>query len=202
MQLAMDENGNLLDYPAKKAIDPEAEFIAATNLFGYMSDYMERETTPLTRSNWDATVPVDTRESGNVGTPGTTKVPTDETIAMFWDGRNYDALENYDTVTGTSPGAVEGSPVYVPDSEMPAGNQDNGLTVMDMRGKDYYYENWDLLLNQINREGEKEAIEEIVTNSNAMNGEVIGHNMPIWQIMFIVIICVLVVGAAVWGFSS
>lgn len=71
----MDENGNLLDYPAKKAIDPEAEFIAATNLFGYMSDYMERETTPLTRSNWDATVPVDTSESGNVGTPGTTKVP-------------------------------------------------------------------------------------------------------------------------------
>lgn len=110
---------------------------------------------------------------------------------MFWDDRNYDALENYDTVTGTSPGAVEGSPVYVPDSEMPAGNQDNGLTVMDMRGKDYYDENWDLLLNQINWEGEKEAIEEIVTNSNAMNGEVIGYNMPIWQIMFIVIICVL-----------
>ena len=39
-----------------------------------------------------------------------------------------------------------------------------------------------------------------IVNSNAMNGEVIGYNMPIWQIMFIVIICVLVVGAAVWGF--
>lgn len=178
MQSAMDENGNLLDYPAKKAIDPEAEFIAATNLFGYMSDYMERETTPLTRSNWDATVPVDTRESGNVGTPGTTKVPTDETIAMFWNDRNYDALEHYDTVTGTCPGAVEGSPVYVSDSEMPVGNQDNGLTVMDMRGKDYYDENWDLLLNQINWEGEKEAIEEIVTNSNYYTKELASIGLP------------------------
>ncbi len=39
-----------------------------------------------------------------------------------------------------------------------------------------------------------------VVNSNAMNGEVIGYNLPIWQIVFIVLLCVLVVGAAVWGF--
>ncbi len=39
-----------------------------------------------------------------------------------------------------------------------------------------------------------------IVNSNAMNGEVVGYNMPIWQILFIVLDCVLVVGAAVWGF--
>ena len=41
-----------------------------------------------------------------------------------------------------------------------------------------------------------------VVNSNAMNGEVIGYKTPIWQIFFIVLICVLVVGAAVWGFFA
>ena len=61
---------------------------------------------------------------------------------------------------------------------MPAGNQDNGLTVMDMRGKDYYDENWDLLLNQINWEGEKEAIEEIVTNSNYYTKELASIGLP------------------------
>ena len=39
-----------------------------------------------------------------------------------------------------------------------------------------------------------------VVNSNAMNGEVIGYAMPIWQIVLIVFDCVLVVGLGVWGF--
>ena len=38
-----------------------------------------------------------------------------------------------------------------------------------------------------------------VVNSNAMNGEVIGYRLPIWQIFFIVLLCVLVAGAVVWG---
>lgn len=41
-----------------------------------------------------------------------------------------------------------------------------------------------------------------VVNSNAMNGEVIGYKMPIWQILLIVFDCVLVVGLAVWGFFA
>lgn len=39
-----------------------------------------------------------------------------------------------------------------------------------------------------------------VVNSNAMNGEVIGYGMPIWQIFLIVLDCALVVGLGVWGF--
>lgn len=39
-----------------------------------------------------------------------------------------------------------------------------------------------------------------VVNSNAMNGEIIRYNMPIWQIILIVLDCVAVVGVVVWGF--
>ncbi|HIV64333.1 MAG TPA: glycoside hydrolase family 3 C-terminal domain-containing protein [Firmicutes bacterium] len=41
-----------------------------------------------------------------------------------------------------------------------------------------------------------------VVNSNAMNGEIIGYKMPIWQIVLIVIDCVIVAGIAVWGFFA
>lgn len=39
-------------------------------------------------------------------------------------------------------------------------------------------------------------------NSNAMNGEIIGYKMPVWQIVLIVLDCVIVAGLAVWGFFS
>ena len=38
-----------------------------------------------------------------------------------------------------------------------------------------------------------------VVNSNAMNVEVIGYKMPIWQIVLIVVDCVVAAGCAVWG---
>ena len=41
-----------------------------------------------------------------------------------------------------------------------------------------------------------------LVNSNAMNGEVIGYKMPIWQILVIVADCVIVAGLSVWGFFA
>ncbi len=41
-----------------------------------------------------------------------------------------------------------------------------------------------------------------IVNSNAMNGEIIGYKMPIWQIVLIVVDCVIVAGIAVWGFFT
>lgn len=38
-----------------------------------------------------------------------------------------------------------------------------------------------------------------LANSNAMNGEVIGYTMAPWQVLLIVIDCVVAVGLAVWG---
>lgn len=39
-----------------------------------------------------------------------------------------------------------------------------------------------------------------VVNSNAFNREIIGYNLPVWEIVLIVIDCVIVVEIAVWGF--
>ena len=41
-----------------------------------------------------------------------------------------------------------------------------------------------------------------VANSNAMNGEIIGYRMPVWQIVLIVVDCLVVAGIAVWGFFA
>ena len=47
MQAAMADDGTLLPYPEKRAEDPDAEFIAATNLFPYMSEYMQEESNDM-----------------------------------------------------------------------------------------------------------------------------------------------------------
>lgn len=39
----------------------------------------------------------------------------------------------------------------------------------------------------------------MVANSNAMNGDIIGYDLPYWQIVLIIVDCALVVGCAVWG---
>ncbi|MCH5161861.1 MAG: glycoside hydrolase family 3 C-terminal domain-containing protein [Clostridiales bacterium] len=41
-----------------------------------------------------------------------------------------------------------------------------------------------------------------VANSNYMNGDVNGYTMPWWQILIIVLDCVIPVGMAVWGFFA
>lgn len=41
-----------------------------------------------------------------------------------------------------------------------------------------------------------------VLHSNAMNGEIIGYGMPVWQICMVAVDCVIVAGLAVWGFFA
>ena len=36
-------------------------------------------------------------------------------------------------------------------------------------------------------------------NSNAINRDIAGYRMPVWQVVMIVVICVIVAGLAVWG---
>ena len=57
MQAAMADDGTLLPYPEKREEDPDAEFVAATNLFPYMSEYMQEESVMLTRADWNGTLP-------------------------------------------------------------------------------------------------------------------------------------------------
>jgi beta-glucosidase len=146
MQAAMDEEGNILNWPAKRAIDPNAKFIAATNLFHDVTEYMYRDTQPLTRANWNATVPINNRTSGLTSQP---HAASETTLSLMWDdrGNNSGRNERY--------GAVEGSLTWVPEDKMPASNADNGLTVADLRGKDYYDESWYELLDQLDWESEE-----------------------------------------------
>lgn len=197
MQSAMDEKGNLLDIPAKSALDPDAKFIAATNLFPYMTDYMFRETTPLTRANWNATVPKYTLTNGSAGSVGREKAATAETIALFWADRQFNALYTPPTtVNGTinpsSPtgnellynpdqvqyGIIEGKVTFVSADKMPKGKVSNDLSILDMRGKDFYDENWQLLLDQLDWEAEQADIQEIVTTSNYYTKELASIGLP------------------------
>mgnify|MGYP001623067930 FL=1 len=38
-----------------------------------------------------------------------------------------------------------------------------------------------------------------VNNSNIMNTDVLGYNLPVWVVVMIIVDCVLAVGLAVWG---
>ena len=41
-----------------------------------------------------------------------------------------------------------------------------------------------------------------VLNSNAMNGEIVGYKLPVWQVILIVVDCAIVAGFVVWGFFA
>lgn len=155
-QAAMDDEGNLLNYPEQQEENAEATFTAATSLFSYMDQYMTTETTILTRADWDNTVPVYTPREN---------YETDQTKEL---GQNFVDLiaerSNYDLETNTQLGTSENSLIYT--SEMPISDADNGLTVSDMRGKDYYDEEWEKLLDQINWTEDHDVIEEYLLSSN------------------------------------
>lgn len=163
MQAAMDENGNLLDYPARAAENREAGFIAATNLFQYLSDYMNDETTMLTRAAWDS----DWTDEAAVRTK---EIKNKKYIEMFG------IEEGFDSATNPDMGNVEGSNVYT--SVMPVSGADNGLTVLDMRGKDYYDENWELLLDQIDWTADRSDIITNLCGSNYFTNAIASIGLP------------------------
>lgn len=137
-QSAWDDEGNSLNYPAKAVADPDAKYVAATNQFEkankYMTDSSVSGATILSRSNWTATQPT---------------APTDadrqaSELVKEWNEWNIGA---FDIENDAQLGNVSTSKVYR--SEKPVSNANNGLTLADMRGLDYYDSNWDLLLDQL-----------------------------------------------------
>lgn len=162
MQSAMDDEGNLLGYPEKTAVDPDAKFIAATNLFPYMSDYMNEESTILSRSNWENTLPFGEKQTG--------KTIGQKYIDLF--GKE----NSFDYATDKELGNVEGSHVYV--KEAYPEKQDNGLTVSDMRGKDFFDENWDLLLNQLDYDKDHDNLRQILCGTSYSTNALSSIGMP------------------------
>ncbi len=131
-QSLLDENGNPTGVPAKSG----AEFVAATNLFQDSSDYMNTEkVTLLTRSDWANTQP-----SAPEGDSFTVDKEVSDVVDRF-------SKNTFDYKTDPLLGNVKGSAVY--QETAPVSDADNGLTLADMRGLDYYDESWDLLLDQI-----------------------------------------------------
>ncbi len=138
-QSALDENGAPLSFPAA-GID--AEYKAVSNLFQDSTDYMLR-TGIMTRSDWEGSFPNVTSR---------TKSADEQTLALY----EGNIENNFDPETDPEYGNVPGSKVYA--EEAPVSGADNGLSLIDMRGKDYYDENWDLLLDQIDWEANGASI--------------------------------------------
>lgn len=154
-QSAIDpETGETLPYPAKAEHDSSAQYVAATNLFQASSDYMNRQSTILTRSNWAGTQP---------NQPSRTKEADEITRGLF-DRGNGTALEEFDYATDKILGNVEGSLVY--SAEKPVFDDSSTLTAIDLRGLSYYDETWDELLNQIDWENNVETIMEGLSGSD------------------------------------
>lgn len=135
-QSLLDDAGMPTGIPAKKQIDASAEFIAATNQFEDTNAYMQNgKVKQLTRADWKNTFPTRPTDADKVA---------DAAVKNVID--HYHTY-NYDVATDALYGNVAGSKVYR--ETAPASKTDNGLTVADLRGKDYYDPDWELLLDQI-----------------------------------------------------
>lgn len=139
-QALLDDEGNSTGLPAAAEFDSDATFVAATNQFQSMTDYMNERTTQLTRA------------SGTL--VNTASKPTAAEQANIPDGFYYTVdesgrkiLQQMDLSTDKSLGNVEGSYVYT--TELATTGAEGALTVADMRGKSYFDPMWDTLLDQL-----------------------------------------------------
>lgn len=158
-QSARDDEGNPLDYPAGGA---EESFTAATNQFQESSDYMNRESSLLTRSDWANTFPA--------MAPGRTKEGSDITKQAVEDSFAF----NYET--DAKLGNVEGSAVYT--DKMPTSDADNGLSLSSLRGKDFNDPIWEDLLDQINYDAEMTDIQALLFTAGYQTGKIDSIGKP------------------------
>jgi beta-glucosidase len=126
-QSAWDEEGESLNYPKAAEADTSRGYVAATNLYQDSTDYMLSEATLLTRADWAGTQPTYPEEG---------KTISPELLAK---ASNFD-IEN-DPVLGNK--AISAN------FTAPAEGKDNGLSVSELRGLDYYDPMWDLLMDQL-----------------------------------------------------
>ena len=143
-QAAYDEKGTLipgLDGKPIPAKDSKGEFQAASNLFQDSTDYMHEESSFMTRSNWEGSYPKNTL-SKNEKNYFVKTLKSKRFIDI-----NSESEDDFEYQNDPMLGNVEESLVYN-NEELPK-SQDNGLTVSSLRGKDYYDEEWDLFLNQV-----------------------------------------------------
>lgn len=133
-QAKLDENGTATAVPAKADTDTSATFVAATNHFQESSDYMDDATycQKLTRSTADGL------SVSNLVAGAKYKAAPDWVVKE---------LAAYDVNSDALLGNVEGSKAY--HAVDPKEAVQNGQTLTNYRGVDYYSPLWDDLLDQI-----------------------------------------------------
>ena len=163
-QAAYDDEGNMLvgldgqPYPAS---DPNGSFVAASNLFEESNEYMAKHTALFTRADWKGTFPA----------PASRSVAADSALA-----ESLNQMFTFDPETDPELGNVEGSKVYA--AGQPASGADNGLSIIDMRGKSYYDGAWEELLDQIDWEADRAQIENLLYKTNYATTELDSLGIP------------------------
>lgn len=128
MQSALDDKGNPLGYPDRANQDKDAKFIAASNQFDESSKYMNEETVPLSRADWNGTQPT---------------MPEEKALSA----ERLEKASNFDLDNDPLLGNNKDSVVYA--EKDPVSKASNGLVLSNMRGKSYYDPTWEKLLDQI-----------------------------------------------------
>ena len=158
-QSALDDEGNVLPWHQKGT---QAEFTAATNLFRDSSMYMLKESQILTRRDWDGTFPAFVSQAKTLHN-------TDLTAYLQYP-------QTFDPATDGYLGNLSGSRVYA--ETAPASGEENGLTLSDMRGKSYYDETWEELLDQIDWQANADGILKLLCRAGYAMGEVPDVGLP------------------------
>lgn len=138
------------------------KYVAASNLFDDVTNYMKEESDTLTRKNWKSTFPKGNSRTG--------KNVSDKVKATF------DKETTFDVNSDPELGNVEGSKWYT--TEMPEEGKDNGLVLSHMRGLDYGDDKWEAFLDQIDYEGDKSDIIKLLTAANYSTKEVNSLGLP------------------------
>ncbi len=117
--------------------------VAATNQLETLNAYMRTPgVTMLSRADWTGTQPT--------GYDGRTKEAPQVALEEF------DWFDNFDPATDSKLGNVEGSQVFA--AQAPTSRAANGISLIDLRGVEYDDERWDLLLDQVDWDGEKDNL--------------------------------------------
>ena len=127
-QALLDDAGIPTSIPAIAEKDNSAGFKAATNRFDSTNDYVAKNMKLLSRADWANTQP-----SAPVNF-----VASDEVRAEYAE---------FDYATDKNLGNVSGSKVYAETTPKEKAARD--LVISDLRGKSYYDESWERLLDQI-----------------------------------------------------
>lgn len=156
-QSELDDEGN----PTGATYDG-SPFVAATNQLQDLTDYMHStDVVTLSRADWTGTQPSEQ--------PRSKEAPQDVVDELNWNN-------NFDYASDETLGNVEGSLVY--SDQAPSSGEQNGLSLIQLRGLDYHDATWDQLLDEIDWDADKGAIQSLLYEAAYQTGELTSVGKP------------------------